>query len=64
MLLLMLACAAEWEPELTPLSLEAWAPSAEAPGLPEAPLHLRFNASLRGGTLDNIAVYEIGRAHV
>lgn len=58
MLLLLLACAAEWEPELTPLELEAWAPTAEAPGLPESPLHLRFNASLRGGTLDNIAVYD------
>lgn len=58
MLFLMLACAAEWEAELTPLELEAWAPTAEAPGLPESPLHLRFNAPLRGGTLENVAVYD------
>lgn len=58
MLLLMLACASEWEAELTPLELEAWAPTADAPGLPDAPLHLRFSAPLQGGTLDNIAVYD------
>jgi hypothetical protein len=58
MLLLMLACAAEWESELTPLELEAWAPTSEAPGLPDAPLHLRFSAPLQGSTLDNIAVYD------
>lgn len=58
MLLLMLACAAEWEAELTPLELEAWAPTADAPGLPNADLHLRFNAPLSGSTLDNIAVYD------
>jgi hypothetical protein len=58
MLLLMLACASEWEAELTPLELEAWAPTADAPGLPDAPLHLRFNAPLNSATLDNIAVYD------
>ena len=58
MLLFMLACASEWEAELTPLEVQAWAPSIEAPGMPESPLHLSFNAPLRSGTLDNLAVYD------
>lgn len=64
MLLLMLACAAEWEAELTPLEVQAWAPTLEAPGLYDSPLHLSFNAVLRQGSLDNLAVFDAQGAAV
>lgn len=58
MFIFLLACAADWEPESTPLQVQAWAPTTEAPGLADTPLHVAFNAPLRAGSLDNLAVYD------
>ncbi|MED5371282.1 MAG: Ig-like domain-containing protein [Myxococcota bacterium] len=56
MLLLLLACSADWEPAVDPLQVLAWAPTVDAPGTIDTPLHLSFNARLDSQTLDSIAL--------